>query len=145
MVRPRFAWAAFLFVFAICAPGCGPSAGKVTGKVTFQHKAVVWGTVSAIGSDGIQYAGQIQPDGTYVIDRVAGGPATFCVSSPNPYGQNRGKGRGGIGDGGNATAPTSTVLQGAWFAIPEKYGDPQTSDLKGAVQSDTVIDLVLQP
>jgi hypothetical protein len=49
--------------------GCG-SRGTLSGKVTYKNKPVVWGSVSVIASDNIQYASQITPEGTYSIAKV---------------------------------------------------------------------------
>src|SRR5690242_8111846 len=68
----------------LAVAGCGAGRGTVSGKVTYKGKPVVTGTVSVIGSDGIQYAAQITPQGTYSVPDVPAGPAKFTVSSPNP-------------------------------------------------------------
>lgn len=119
--------------------GCGPSKGTVSGKVTHKGKPVVWGSVSLIASDGVQYVGQITPEGTYTIPNVPSGSVKICVSSPNPDVSARGP--GAAGDGGGD--PTPKPKAGAWFALPEQYNDPQKSGLTGTVRGDTTIDVDL--
>src|SRR5687768_6141681 len=91
----RTAASAVLFVMIA---GCGPARGTLSGKVTHKDKSVVWGSVSAIGSDGIQYDGKITPEGTYAIGGVTGGPIKLCVTSPNPAANRPGGSRSAVGD-----------------------------------------------
>jgi hypothetical protein len=120
------------------ASGCS-SKTTVSGKVTYKGKPVVWGTVSIIAKDNIQYAAQINPDGTYTIPNVPTGPAKFAVSSPNPDGTARGgpaAANGGAGDrgsGGEGGPPNPPA--GTWFPLPEKYTDPLKSGLAGTIGS----------
>lgn len=132
---------------ALCVAlaGCGPSKGTVSGKVTHKGKPVVWGSVTLIASDGVQYAGQITPEGTYTVPHVPGGAVKIAVASPNPDGTSRGgpaAARGGSGDRSGEEA-RQMPPPGAWFALPEKYGDPAQSGLTGTVSGDTTIDLDL--
>ncbi len=134
-----------LAALCLLSAGCGPPKGTVSGKVTHKNKPVVWGTVTIIASDNVQYAAQITPEGTYSIPNVPGGPVKISLTSPNPDGNVRGgpaATAGGAGDGGGGnTAPA--IKPGAWFAIPEKYSDPQKSGLTGTVRGDTTIDVDL--
>jgi hypothetical protein len=125
----------------VAASGC-TSRSPVSGQVTYKGKPVVWGTVTVIASDNIQYATQIKPDGTYTIPNVPTGPARFAVSSPNPDGTARGGpaaanggagDRGAPGEGGPPNPPA-----GAWFPLPEKYNDAAKSGLTGTVGSGAV-------
>jgi hypothetical protein len=130
----------------VLAGGCGSRGGTVRGKVTRKGKPVVWGTVTLIGSDGVQYAGQLTPEGTYSIPGVPGGPVKIAVSSPNPDGSSRGgpaAANAGTGDGPAPEALANRPPAGAWIRLPEKYSDPQKSGLTGTVNSDTVIDIDL--
>jgi hypothetical protein len=123
--------------------GC-KSKGTVSGKVAHKGKPVIWGTVTIIGSDKIQYAGQITPEGTYTVPDVPGGPVKIAVSSPNPDGTSRGgpaAQRGG--DLAGAEPPPPVIKSGGWFPIPDKYSNPETSGLTGTVNADTVINLDL--
>jgi hypothetical protein len=65
--------------------GCGPEFTTVSGKVTHKGRPVVYGTVTAIGSDQATYYATIQLDGTYSVPGVPVGPAKFAVYSPDPY------------------------------------------------------------
>jgi hypothetical protein len=125
----------------LAASGC-TSKTTVTGKVTYKGKPVIWGTVSVIASDNIQYAAQITPEGTFSIPNVPSGPAKFAVSSPNPDGTARGGpaalngGAGDRGSGGDSGPPSPPA--GAWFPLPEKYSDPLKSGLDRKVGSEPV-------
>jgi hypothetical protein len=125
----------------VAAAGCS-SRATVSGKVTYKGKPVVWGTVTAIASDGVQYAAQINPDGTYSIANVPTGPARFAVSSPNPDGSARGgpaAAKGGAGDRGDgAEAGPPNPPPGAWFPIPDQYSDPARSGLTATIGSAPV-------
>jgi hypothetical protein len=128
--------------------GCSSKGGTLSGKVSHKGKPVVWGTVSVFGRDNIQYAGQITPEGTYSVPNVPGGPVKIAVSSPNPDGAARGGpaaaiARGGAGDLGGGPDPNPVVQSKTWFAIPDKYADPQQSGLTGTVKGDTIINLDL--
>ncbi len=121
--------------------GCGGSRGGVNGKVTFQGKTVASGNVMAIASDGIPYYGKIEPDGTYKIADVPAGTAKIAVNSPNPVpdpgkvaAAKAGAKRGGREQADPITAgPTSDPK--LWFAIPAKYGDPNTSGKEVSIKS----------
>lgn len=143
---PRLLPFALLGLILIVGTGCG-SRGKVSGNVTYQGKPVVWGTVSVIASDNIQYPGEITPEGTYSIPNVPRGPVTFCVTSPNPQPIMQigfPEAQGGEGDQTPSVPDQPPPPPGSWFPIPEKYGDPRQSGLTGVVRSATVIDLHLQ-
>lgn len=157
-------WAAGL-VLVLGLAGCGASAGKVRGKVTHNGKTVVWGTVTIIGSDGVVHDGLIDLNGNYEVDKVPGGPVKIAVNSPNPDGP---RSRGGKdptpvgGKGKNAPPPPSDDPRekflagkekdtgppkppaGAWFALPDKFGSPETSGLTGEVRGDTTINIDLK-
>src|SRR5437867_3499718 len=80
----RFAPISALYLLLVVAGGCSSATATVSGKVTYKSKPVVWGTVSVIASDELQYGGLITSEGTYAIAGVPGGPARLLVSSPKP-------------------------------------------------------------
>ena len=105
---------------------------------------VAWGTVSVFASDNMQYSGEITMEGSYTIPNVPSGVVKICVVSPNPdIGKRDGlaaRNGGGVRRNRNTfRAPPSN-----WVPIPEKYGDPQTTNLTGTVNRDTIIDLELK-
>lgn len=132
----------FLFLAAIC--GCGPARGTITGKVTYKAAKVAWGTVSVFANDNMQYSGEITAEGIYAIPNVPSGLVKICVVSSNPDAVKRnalaGREDGGIRHKGN-TLRTPPVN---WVAIPEKYGDPQSTTLTGTIKGDTSLDLELK-
>ncbi len=112
--------------------GCGTGKAEVTGKVTHHGKPVTWGTVIVQGPDGMPQSGAIQPDGTYLVQGVAAGPAKVGVISRDPGVRAGGRGRRvDKGDaGGQQTAVTyPAVDRSKWFPLPEKYESPDTSGL----------------
>src|SRR5205823_14560750 len=100
MNRPVLRLAPLIAAGLLAVCGCSPGKGTVSGKVTYKGKPVVWGTVSAVASDNVQYAAPITPQGTYSIPKRPGRPVRLTVSSPNP-GVKPGSplARGGAGDG----------------------------------------------
>lgn len=144
------------FAFALVLVGCGGGGtAKVRGKVTHAGKTVVWGTVILVGKDGIYRDGRIGLNGEYEIADVPVGPVKLGVSSPDP-GTTPPKGRPNAGgkkpddpraksragrekeDGPDLPKPPP----GAWFALPKKFADPQSSGLTGEVTGgETTLDI----
>lgn len=114
--------------------GCGAGTGDVSGKVTHKHKALVFGTVMIVGSDGLPRYGEITEEGTYWVAGVPCGQVHIAVNSPDPttplFSKDESK--------GPRTRPPEeakrlAALKSKWFALPDKYGDPNTSALTLAV------------
>jgi hypothetical protein len=145
-----------LFVPFLLLPALGCSGSKtaqagVHGKITYNGKPVTGGIIAFIpeGSGG-NYAGQINPDGTYQIDEVPNGTCSVTIDAlPDPgkaaeaYGGARGKqmeeegakaSKGGMkpGPGGMSPRPPGVEApnQGQYMKLPDKYSDPKTSGLK---------------
>jgi hypothetical protein len=134
--------------------GCGGGKSTVTGKVTYNGKPVVWGTVILIDAQGQYHQGAIDLGGNYTTDdAVPEGAVKIGVVSPKPEGGKvlapKGGAKAGGGSGfedprdkfmkeqgtGQNTAPPRTIPPtGAWFPIPSKYADPNTSGLSGTVK-----------
>lgn len=132
------------FALLVLATGCQGS-GTVTGKVRHRAKPVVWGTVSMIASDDLQYSGQITLEGTYKIENVPNGPVKILVASPDPDPNNGGNaGANSLAAEAQARFPgPPKPPPGAWFPIPAEYSDLEQTTLKGTVRADTTIDLNL--
>jgi hypothetical protein len=131
----------------VALAGCGGGTTDVTGKVTYQNKPVVFGTVQVIGSDGVPKSGPIQPDGTFRVSGVQIGPARVTVSSPRPPGSGKAAPRGRREDDDERTpveTPASAEVVAGWFPLPEKYGDPDKTDLKVDIKSGQPLDLELK-
>jgi hypothetical protein len=135
---------------ALTAAGCGGTA-DVDGTVKYQGKPVVYGTVVVIGSDGIPKSGTIRPDGTFRVDGVRVGAARVAVSSPRPPGSEpapAAKPKGGREDPVDKPVvpvdPADPEVIRSWFALPSKYGNPDTSELTADVQSGRPLDLDLK-
>ncbi len=131
----------FLIVCFATQSGCGGSRGDISGKVTLQGKTVASGNVMAVASDGIPYYGKIEADGTFKITDVPAGVAKIAVNSPNPV-PDPGKvaaAKAGAKRGGreqeNPITATPTSDPKLWFAIPAKYGDPNTSGKEVTIKS----------
>lgn len=168
-IPPRAAAALTFFLIAALAAGCGGKANP-KGKVTYQGKPVVWGSVTLVDSTGMYHQGEIDLQGNYSIDGVPTGPVKIGVHSPKPEdpGGRGGKGGKGAPIGGVAGKGAADIEDprekffasqggkknvepekprppaGAWFPIPEKFSDPQTSGLTGDVKSGTPLDIDLK-
>jgi hypothetical protein len=127
--------------------GCDAGTTDVTGKATYLGKPVVFGTVQVIGADGVPKSGPIQPDGTFRVSGVKVGPARVTVSSPRPPGSGKAAARGRRDEEDERTpveTPASAEVVAGWFPLPEKYGDPDKSDLKADIKSGQPLDLDLK-
>ena len=148
-MNSRFAVRSAVLGLLLCVSGCS-SKGTVSGKVTYKGNPVTSGSVSLIASDDIQYASDIGPDGSYSIPNVPGGPVRFFINSPNPNAnmafRNAPRDIRGENDlgGGGAAPPVVPPPPAGWVQLPDKYSDPEKSELTGNVSKDTVINLVLE-
>lgn len=116
--------------------GCAGQ-GNVSGKVTFQGKAVPFGTVLFVGSDGNARQGNLDRDGNYTVLGVTTGDAQVAVNSPNPKGITL-----VYKDPAKKPKPYPDVP--GWFAIPGKYESPTTSGLVYTIQrGENKIDIEL--
>lgn len=129
-----------LFVTALAVAGCGKSKATVSGKVTYQNKPVKGGNISFVSSKGA-VSGEINEDGTYTVDGVPTGEARISVDTESINPQI-------VGGGQQNTAPKGVTVPSDYQAgggtkvdpkryvkIPEKYADPDTSDLTFKVGS----------
>jgi hypothetical protein len=120
----------------ILAGGCSAGKGTLFGRVTYQGKAVVYGTVMAIGSDGITRSANIEPDGAYRFDNVLPiGEVKLAVVSPEPPDPAASRHAGQRGPPPAPRLGTQAVTQ-QWFKIPDYFTDPRNSDLKASVSGE---------
>lgn len=133
--------------------GCGEVTTDVTGTVMFNDKPVVFGSVMIVGPDGLPKYGAIQPDGTFRVSDVRLGAARVAVSSPKPPGlvlPGDNKKKVGREEGldnrrpADANATVDPVVAKGWFPLPDKLGDPATSNLTTEVTADHVLNLKLK-
>ncbi|WP_439621792.1 hypothetical protein [Gemmata sp.] len=115
----------------------------MSGKVTFKGRPLVYGTVTAIGSDHATYYGTIQLDGTYSVSGVPVGPAKFAVFSADPYFEPpvpaHVKARIVEARRAAGTTPPPPPPKGKWFRIPPKYADPVASGLAADLEGPTAV------
>lgn len=118
---------------AVCLAmaGCGAGVGDLTGKVTSGDKAVCSGTVIVASAGGTSHTGPIQDDGTYTVQGVPGGTAKVGVTSPNPKTMVVARRKEKDAPKSEVTLPDAAK----WFAIPDKYADPNTSGLTTTIKS----------
>jgi hypothetical protein len=138
-----------ILLAALAAAGCGDPTTEVTGKVTYQGKPVVYGSVVVFDAGGAPKSGAIQPDGTFRISGVRLGSVKVAVSSPLPPGsQPTGK-----KDARDAVDPDKPPVEVApappeviknWVPIPNKYGDPNTSELTTNVKAGEPLNIELK-
>lgn len=126
VVRLRSRSVAKVALFALLAIGCGR--GDVAGKVTYNGKPLVWGTVQMEGSDKLVKYGNIETDGTFLVEDLPTGEAKVAVSSINPNSsdfQVRGT--------ENRPAKPRPQIKG-WFPIPAEYQDLSKAKLSYTVK-----------
>jgi hypothetical protein len=107
--------------------GCGGGRGSLSGKVTYEGKALRFGSVGALGSDGQTRNSVIKQDGTYEIQDIAAGPVKLLVMSADPA-ESLPKMRK------KDEAPPKVDNKG-WFPIPNQYLDFEKSGLTTTVRS----------
>lgn len=126
----RFCSLAVFFLAAALLSGCGPSTSTVSGTVTYQGKKVVWGGVALVAADGTAHPGTIEKDGSFTIANVPTGTAKVGVTSPDPL-----MGAKSAKEFEGTRYKPPQLPAGAWFPVPEKFGDPKTSGLTVEVGS----------
>lgn len=139
----------FLTTLTLTLTGCGGSTTDLSGKVSYKGKAVVYGTVVVIGSDGIPKSGEIKPDGSYRVNGVKLGAAKVSVSSMRPPGSEPAKKVRERGDEEGdkpppQVTPASPEVIRDWFPIPDKYADPAKSELTVDVKPGQPFDIDLK-
>ena len=139
----RRALCAGIGVILACQMGCGQKSAKLSGKVTLNSKSLVWGTVNLQSEDEKAYQGQIQPDGSYEIDKVPLGKYAIMIFSPEPVSA-KGRKKKDLPPQAEQNFKKKEELREKWFAIPAKYGDYAESGLSVTVdQSITPFDIRL--
>jgi hypothetical protein len=81
--------------------------------VTFKNKAVPWGQIIFEGSDGASRQGNIDRDGSFLVEDLATGDAKVAVMSPNP------KSITVLSKGDKKAESFPEVPH--WMALPAKY------------------------
>jgi hypothetical protein len=138
--------AVWLILVATVA-GCGSDLdlAPVTGRVTFNGKPVTEGEITFLPDNGPQAAGMIQPDGTFRLTTLSPGDGavvgrhqvsirattvTGGSMAPATFEQEMEWAQQGAKSGGQILIPGTVT----WL-VPEKYSNPETSELTAEVQS----------
>jgi len=140
-----FLWIPFLL---LCQPGCSARAAKVSGTVvyndTINDYPLIWGTVNLMSEDQKPYQGQIQPDGTYVINGVPFGKYAVMIHSPEPNPAAADARKKKLSPQIEKKIKEKAEFRNKWFAIPERYSDFTQSGLVLKVeQANTTFDIKL--
>jgi hypothetical protein len=137
----------------IITSGCSRPVGSITGKVTYKGAPLKGGGISFASTEGLPtVSGNIKEDGTYIIDEIKGGSYKICIdtsflkpaSGPGPSTGPGGK-KTGPPKGMGAPPPDANIPEGyipsnpaeaagienarRYIAIPDKYKDPESTDL----------------
>lgn len=126
---------ACMLVFLLA--GCGRNTGDVSGKVTYQGKPLVCGSVQFAGSDGQPRLSAIDKEGNYSLKNALAGENRILVFSLDPRREAEAARRNRMNNPGKPIEEPSVdpELSKRWFPIPEKYSDPQKSDLVFTIQA----------
>jgi len=134
-------------LIAVVLTGCGPADGTVCDTVKFKGQPLVVGvnTVTFLSEDGSVKSCMVEPDGRYRLAGVHAGHARITVHSlPPPPNLIMAPGKDGqmtpVGDAGPPAKP------GQFAGIPERYKDPDKSELNYDVHRGTQThDIELKP
>ena len=132
---------------AIMVVGCGGSqkAGNLEGEVTYEGKPVTGGTISLFNDQGNPVAnGQIDPNGKYIIYEAPKGTWKVVVDTESAKAAQGYKVN--VPDakkfGKDMKKPALSANQGSYVAIPPKYRNVKTTDLKvdvkGGAQTENI-------
>jgi len=142
-MRPSFRrglgrWGVFPVLLTLVAAGCGSGSGSVSGKVTYKGAPVTGGNLTFIPPAGLATISvPINEDGTYSAAKVPAATVKICVETesikPKPGGTPKYQPPPG------ATPPpgylSGPVIKGVYVKIPDKYANPDTTDLTYTVKS----------
>jgi len=141
----------FLVLLCLLLPavsGCGKRLFEVKGTVTYKNAPLKLGTVQFLGSDGLTYVGEIQPNGTYSAKVITGSVKLMvnCVDDSALVAYTKALSQAGRGSdkGGKPPAPPKLPPSGNFSLIPEKYNDFNGSGLSTTVSANpTTYDIKL--
>lgn len=112
----------------VATSGCSSGIKKVTvsGTVSYKGQPLQSGILKFVGPEGSYSAASVQPDGTFTVtDVVPGEIKVGIMESPAGYGSSSGDKKG-------PARPSAAAS-----SLPQKYREPETSDLKYTITSDT--------
>jgi hypothetical protein len=127
---------------ALAAAGCGGEpVGVVVGKVTLDGAPVTDATISFVPTNGMTVTTTIHPDGSYRAENVPAGVAIVTVV-PIPGGGDEAAIHKSLKETAGKAPPPSPAKR---IAVPTRYTDPATSDLRHTVQKgENVYDVPLK-
>jgi hypothetical protein len=112
----------------VAISGCSDTGVKkvtVSGTISHKGQPLRSGILQFIGPEGAYSAASIQPDGTYIItDVVPGEVKVGVMESPQ-------------GSGSSSGEQTPVGAQAAPVVLPEKYRNPDASDVKYTITEAT--------
>jgi hypothetical protein len=112
----------------VATSGCSDTGVKkvtVSGTISHKGQPLRSGILQFVGPEGAYSAASIQPDGTYIItDVVPGEVKVGVMESPQ-------------GSGSSSGEQTSIGTKSAPISLPQKYRNPDTSDVKYTITEAT--------
>jgi len=129
-------------LIGLALAGCGQyGSGTLEGVVKYNGKPLAMGSVTVVGRDKIPKLGRIEENGHYVVTDVPCGPVKIAVSSPEPPPEtvDAGPARGRKEQAARAAARQQQppAASKKWVKIPDKYEDPEGSELATTVEKGT--------
>jgi hypothetical protein len=128
--------AVLLAAVALAVAGCSGGEGTLKGKVTYQGKPVIYGSVIAVGPDGLRQSAGLKEDGSYQFEKLRAGSYKLSVQSPEPRDRNSlpPEMRAPPGLPGGPPANLKPIDKSKWMQLPDLYGDPDTSGITTTVK-----------
>lgn len=125
------------FLLVLLAAGCSADHAEFTGQVFYRGKSIYRGSITVVGDDKVPHIAAIGDDGTFRFDKVPTGVVKVAVQCPEPT----------VGDSSpssdqgkklaSAGITTASDARRRWIKIPERLGDPNSSNMTAEITAPT--------